>query len=316
MGKNLVVARVGGNSLHRCWLDRGRPREWDLYLSPYQEIPPQTGLECTVGEVIPGPKWSGLRELLTRWDGWRDYDHIWLPDDDVFATQDAIGAMFDLGAALDFRLFAPALHEGSYYEHFSTMRNRSFHARAVGFVEIMVPCFRRETLERLLPTLDLTTTGWGWGLDSVWPKLLDYEGVGILDATPVLHTRPVGQFRDAELHRRVNEESDGVLAQHGCEQRHCVFSAFGADLRPLPLDPDRLLVAAVEGWRYLFDQKPGVLASVVEHQKFRVPGRDAAAAGPRRAARTRRGGAVSSGPGRGGRRPDRVRPGEEVAHGV
>lgn len=273
MGRNLVLARVGNNSLHRCWIDRGRPRDWDLYLCPYQEIPPQTGLDCTVGEVIPGPKWSGLRELLTRWDGWREYDHVWLPDDDVFATQDTITAMFELGAALDFRLFAPALQEASYYEHFSTMRNRAFHARRVGFVEIMVPCFRRETLERLLPTLDLTTTGWGWGLDVVWPKLLDYEGLGILDATPVLHTRPVGQFRDAELQRRVDEESERVLAQHDCGLQLAVFSAFGPDLRPLPFDRDRLLVAAVEGWQYLFAQKPGTLASIVEHQKFVRPGR-------------------------------------------
>jgi hypothetical protein len=206
--------------------------------------------------------------LLTTWDGWREYDHVWLPDDDVFASQDTISQMFDLAAALDFKLFAPALAEASYYEHFSTMRNGSFHARSVGFVEIMVPGFRRQTLEQLLPTFDHTTTGWGWGLDVAWPKLLGYEGIGIIDATPVLHTRPVGQFRNAELDRRVNEESERIRAHFDCRLWHTVFSAVGADLQPLPLDPDRLLVSAVEGWRYLLAQKPAVLASIVEHQKF------------------------------------------------
>lgn len=284
MGRNLVLARVGGNSLHRCWIDHGRPRDWDLHLCPYQEIPSQSGLDCTVGEVIPGPKWSGLRSLLAKWDGWREYDYVWLPDDDVFASQDTINRMFEFAAALDFQLFAPALQEASYYEHFSTMRNPSFHARSVGFVEIMVPCFRRETLEQLLPTLDLTTTGWGWGLDSVWPKLLGYEGLGIIDATPVLHTRPVGQFRDAELYRSVNEESDRLLAEYDCQQRHTVFAACDANLQPMQLDPDRLLVAAVEGWRYLFAQKPGVLAAIVGHQEFRYPGRNNGAGPLHRAA--------------------------------
>ena len=267
MGKNL-----GNGSLHRCWIDQRRPRNWELYLCPFQEIPPQSGLDCITGEVIPGPKWSGLRELLTTWDGWREYDYVWLPDDDVFASQDTISRMFELAAALDFRLFAPALHEESYYEHFSTMRNQSFHARSVGVVEIMVPCFRRDVLEQLLPTLNHTTTGWGWGLDVVWPKLLGYQGLGIIDATPVLHTRPVGQFRDPELDRRVNEESLKVRTEYDCKLWHTVFSAYGADLQPLPFDPDRLLVAAMEGWRYLLAQQPEVLAVLVEHQAFRREG--------------------------------------------
>lgn len=47
--------------------------------------------------------------------------------------------------------------------------------------------------------------GWGWGLDSVWPKLLDYENVGIIDGITVNHTRPVGVMRDGDLSRRVLE---------------------------------------------------------------------------------------------------------------
>jgi hypothetical protein len=54
---------------------------------------------------------DGLRKLLNSWDGWRDYDQIWLPDDDIFARHDAISKMFEIGRALGFRLFAPALHE-------------------------------------------------------------------------------------------------------------------------------------------------------------------------------------------------------------
>ena len=155
MGRDLVIARVGRNSLHRSWIDEGKPRGWDLYLCPFQEIPPQTGLDCAVGEVIPGAKWTGLRTLLNDWDGWREYDHIWLPDDDILASQDTISAMFQAAAALQFKLFTPALQENSYYGHYIIMRNRNFFARRVSFVEIMVPGFSRPVLEQLLPTLDL-----------------------------------------------------------------------------------------------------------------------------------------------------------------
>jgi hypothetical protein len=267
MPKSLVLARVGNNSLHSCWIDRATERDWDLYLSPYQPIPPQQGLDGIVGEVIPGPKWSGIRTVLNEWDGWRDYDYVWFPDDDIYANQETIGRIFDGARAVGLDLFAPALHETSSFAHFITMRNPSFHGRWVGFVEIMVPGFSRTALEALLPTLDLTTTGWGWGLDSLWPKRLGYENVGIIDGTPVIHTRPVGQMRDQELAMRVHAESDEILASNDCRQMHSIFGAFGADGRSLDLSPERLLSEAVKGWQYLIDRDPRVLAWIMQYQQ-------------------------------------------------
>jgi hypothetical protein len=267
MGKSLVLARVGRNSLHRLWLDAGKPRSWDLHLCPFQELPSQEGLDLVQHEVIPGPKWTGLRELMRRWSGWRDYDFVWLPDDDILASQDTIEAMFEAARALRFDLFAPALHEASHYAHFIAMRNRRFHARRTGFVEIMVPGFSRAAMERLLPTLDLSTTGWGWGLDSLWPKLLEYRNLGIIDATPVLHTRAVGAFRDAELGRRVLEESDRILSEYQCSQRMVTFAGIGADGRDMPLDADGLLTELVEGWHYLMRDNPRVLRWIIEQQR-------------------------------------------------
>jgi hypothetical protein len=267
MRKNLVLTRVGGNSLHREWLDGGRSRNWDLFLSPYQPIQAQSDLDCMVGDVVIGPKWSGLREVLTNWDGWRDYEHVWLPDDDIRTSPEAISAMFDAAEAVGLDLFAPALDQTSYFAHFSTMQNPSFHGRWVGFVEIMIPGFSRSALELLLPTLDLTETGWGWGLDSVWPKLLDYKNVGIIDGITVTHTRPVGVMRDADLGRRVLEESDHLLDQYDCRQTHTTFGAFGPDHKPLDLTPERLLAELVKGAHYLIDRDPRVLLWIIEFQR-------------------------------------------------
>ena len=267
MRKNLVLARVGATSLHSCWIDRGKPRDWDLFLVPYQELPDQSGVDCTVGDVIPGPKWTGLRQLLNDWDGWRQYDYVWLPDDDIYANQETVSRIFEVARALGLDLFAPALHETSSFAHFITMVNRSFYARRVGFVEIMMPGYSRAALERLLPTLDLTETGWGWGLDSLWPKLLGYENLGIVDGTVVIHTRPVGEMRDAELARRVHAESDAILSGNDCRQVHSTFEAFGPDLAPLELTPELLLRELVRGWEYLIDRDPRVLSWIAEYQK-------------------------------------------------
>ncbi len=262
---------MGSRSLHPCWVSAGTPRDWDLLLVPYQPIPPQTGVDCTVADVVPGPKWSGLREVLTGWDGWRAYDLIWLPDDDIYADQDTISEMFDVAARAGLDLFAPALHETSHFAHFIGMENRRFFGRRVGWVEIMAPGFTRPTLERLLPTLDETDTGWGWGLDSVWPKVLGYENLGIIDGTPVVHTRPVGQMRDADLARRVLAESDRLLASYECRQEHVTFSAFGPDREDHGLGPERLLVELVAGFGYLIERDPRLLGWITEHQRRHFP---------------------------------------------
>jgi hypothetical protein len=269
--KNLVLARVGAQSLHPEWLDPAHDRTWDLRLVPYQEIPDQSGRDCVVGDIIPGPKWSGIRQVLADWDGWRDYEHVWLPDDDIRTDQSVINRMFEVVETLGFDLFAPALDEASHFAHFSTMRNRRSYSRRVGFVEIMVPGFRTTALEAVRATLDLSETGWGWGLDSVWPKILGYENVGIIDGTAVTHTRPVGRMRDPELGRRVLAESDRLLAQYGCAQRHTVFAMFDADLQPRELSPEELLAELVHGWDYLIERDPRILSWIVDFQRASFP---------------------------------------------
>jgi hypothetical protein len=267
MADNLVLLRAGASSLHPCWIDRGKPRDWDLRLVPYQDVEARPGVDCVIGDVVVGPKWSGIREALAGWDGWRDYEYVWMPDDDIFASQETISRMFAVAREAKLDLFAPALHEASYYAHFDTMRSHGFFGRRTGFVEIMVPCFSREALEQLLPTLELSTTGWGWGLDSLWPKRLGYKDLGIIDGVPVLHTRPVGQFRDADLARRVNEESDCILRDNECGQQMVTFAGINSDLQTLQLNPDELLLSLAQGWQYLLQRDPKVLRWMVEHQK-------------------------------------------------
>jgi hypothetical protein len=161
---NLIIARVGRQSLHSTWLNAAADRNWDLYLCPYQPLPGETDERLMQGDVLPGPKWTGLRELLESWDGWRAYERVWLPDDDLLASQDTINRFFDIAKAAGLELCAPALHENSYFAHFSTMRNRRSHVRRTGFVEIMAPCFSTRALSLLLPSLALSSTGGdgGW----------------------------------------------------------------------------------------------------------------------------------------------------------
>lgn len=272
MGRSIVVLRAGPSSLHPSWVEGGPERGWDLLLCPYAEngfaSDPARGV--SLGPVRPGAKWTGLRELLTGWDGWRDYDYVLLPDDDIIAPEATWTEFFARCRALDARLAAPALEPGSFQSHLVTMRNESFDARRVGFVEIMTPCFRTDVLAELLPTLALSETGWGWGLDLLWPKLLGYEGLYTIDATPVLHTRPVGLDRGGALGARVLAEMQGIVARHGLEWVHRCFAGILPSGEVMDAEAAGFLEAYVAGYWYLVGGDARGLAGLLSAQ-CRVP---------------------------------------------
>ena len=66
--------------------------------------------------------------------------------------------------------------------------------RYTNFVEIMAPCLHVNALEHVWKTLDEDRIKSGWSLDVVWPHLLNYQRVAVIDKTPMMHTRPVTAF--------------------------------------------------------------------------------------------------------------------------
>jgi hypothetical protein len=62
------------------------------------------------------------------------------------------------------------------------------------FVEIMAPMLRVDALEHVLHTMDTEECKSGWGLDQLWPTMLDFSNIAVIDATPLTHTRPQNAF--------------------------------------------------------------------------------------------------------------------------
>jgi hypothetical protein len=83
----------------------------------------------------------------------------------------------------------------------------------------------------------------------------------------VVHTRAVGTFEDADLRRRVMQESDDILGKFGCGQRMVTFAGIGPDLREASLTPEALLLELVRGWQYLFDRDPNALRWLFDQQQ-------------------------------------------------
>jgi hypothetical protein len=131
--RGLVIVRCGRSSLHEGWRHGEAAGLWDLQLCPYEPA------AADWPAVRPGHKWDGLHAHLLADERWRDYDYIWLPDDDIAADAATIAALFERCREFDAAIAQPALTEDSYWALAVTKRNHGFVARATTFVEVMVP---------------------------------------------------------------------------------------------------------------------------------------------------------------------------------
>lgn len=191
--RNLVIVRAGDNSLHPRWLAGGDARSWDIVVNYYGEQE-QLYRRPDIERIdSKGPKWPALQLLLQETPRFlRDYDYVWLPDDDLDTTADQIDLLFRIMAGHNLQVAQPSLEHSSYFGHLTTLHNNRFRIRYTNYVEVMAPCFTTAVLERAVPLFNANLSG--WGLDFVWPKLVDEPAsqIAIIDAVQVRHTRPVG----------------------------------------------------------------------------------------------------------------------------
>ena len=193
--RNLIILRAGDSSLHEAWFDPVKPgsRTWDLAISYYGASPDRIGQSGDHFHHFPGSKWAGLVDFLENFG--REiarYDFVWLPDDDLATSSRNIDEFFSVVRSAQLDVAQPALTRGSYRSHRITRRRVLCEYRLTDFVEIMAPCFSARSLPLYTPTFSENESG--WGLEWLWLDIARRHGhrMGIVDRSPVRHTRPVG----------------------------------------------------------------------------------------------------------------------------
>ena len=204
MNKNLIIARVGDNSLHPEWI-KDKNKDFDLFLSYFGNSPQKYIEDADYYEQVKGGKWPELSRIISEnEDIIFHYDAIWMPDDDILMNTDSINRMFALFKGFDLELAQPALSLDSYYSHPNLLTVEHSIIRYCNFVEVMAPIFSKKCLKKISHTLSESPSG--WGLDLLWPSLIKEESnrnIGIIDAAPMIHTRPIG----GELYKKNPELS-------------------------------------------------------------------------------------------------------------
>lgn len=185
----LVVIRCGDNSLHPEYVNSAS--EFDVVLSYFGNAIPYDLANVQYVHYYKGSKWEGLNHFFSSYpEVWQEYDYIWLPDDDLSSDAQNINQFLEICDKEQFDLAQPALTHNSYKSFLITIQVQGLLYRRTNFVEIMAPLFSRQALEICAPSFAENKSG--FGLEFLWRKLLSGRKLGIIDKTPVYHTRPVG----------------------------------------------------------------------------------------------------------------------------
>lgn len=208
--RNLIVLRAGEDSIHTFWARNlsDEERNWDLCVSWYgseEHFTPQIEAEYRILQNT-GRKYDSLYGLCYAGSPIFDYNYVAFPDDDIDTNFRDLNLLFEIASQHNLALCQPALHPSSFVSHAITVQQPDKRLRFTSFVEVMFPVFSQAALRRCFTSFQFSESS--WGLDIVWPKILGghRHRIGVVDAVPVRHTRPVGSSYDlskafADKHR-------------------------------------------------------------------------------------------------------------------
>lgn len=219
--RNCVISAVGKNSLHRMWTKGDK--DFDLHLIVYDDSLEQFRHDAKYACHIKGYKLKVIYKYLEANPQFKDmYDYFFLPDDDILMDTVTINALFEAMKRYDLKIAQPALRM-SYYTWPHTLYDRYSRLRYTNFVEMMVPCFCREALQKVLFTFNENETG--WGTETHWPLLIDasLRDMAIIDEISVIHTHPIQSGQ--AIHKK---ELAAYLNKFGLKTQVCSYDVIPA----------------------------------------------------------------------------------------
>ncbi len=145
-----------------------------------------------------------------------EFDWLIITDDDIAVPTNFLDQFLFVLQHFGFKIGQPAHNLVSYATFKVTRRHWGTIARRTGFVEVgPLVALHRDTFEAMVP---FPPGNMGWGRDVHWSYLAEKHGwaMGIVDALPIRHLRPIGIGYNS---RTALSEAREFLNTHGSMAR-------------------------------------------------------------------------------------------------
>lgn len=199
----LVLCRIENSSKAPAWLTNLGPAAHVEY-STYGDSP-EPGIHH-----YRGGKWTGIFDFFkNNPQTLQAFQFFWFPDDDIVTCADTAVEFMALCQSESFELAQPALSPESYFAYRETIVSPFFRYRKTNFVELMMPCMRRDFLLRALPLFENRHAA--LGIDWIWQNLASdpRNKVAIADCYPMFHSRP----RNTHLAQKMSAQSISIAEE-------------------------------------------------------------------------------------------------------
>lgn len=143
--------------------------------------------------------------------GIQDFDWLMITDDDVGLPPRFTDRFIAAASLTSLVVSQPAHKFESFTSYDLTRRRFGTQVRQTRFVEIgPLTLIHASAFDHLVP---FPASRWAWGLDLVWAEVCQRNGwkMGIVDATPIRHLRPVAESYSSNA---AIEEARSLLVDH------------------------------------------------------------------------------------------------------
>jgi len=212
--KHLVFSSVGDiNNVH-TWNSSPNKKNFDLIIYYYgDKADPEFNAEMVVKRK--GLKLDNFCHYLKHHNV-EKYESIWLVDDDIIMDTVSINRMFKIFSKYKLWLAQPSFDKSSLIPHSVTRNIQECVLHYTNFVEVGVPIFSTKTIEKLQGSFK--NAGTGYGLDYIWPSLLEFptDKIAVIDAVTCQHLE-TGYSALDEVMPRSKHLSEGIdlLVKYG-----------------------------------------------------------------------------------------------------
>ncbi|GEM_PF-921593 len=210
--KNLVFTCAGDNANLTNWL--GDQRNFDLWITYYGAQPNRYSELADYYMPRTGAKFPNLQYVYQHFYSiLSQYEAIFLMDDDVIISTDAINRLFEIRKEYDLWILQPAFEPSGKISHPITQVHSECFFRYTNFVENTCPLFERNKLDYFMGIYEPVLVGWGidwWYLDVLGPDL--NKKVAIVDQISCINPhdqtksegrREIDQLQPAEQRRQL-----------------------------------------------------------------------------------------------------------------
>lgn len=183
--KYLVFSSVGDRNNIQTWISDPSKKDFDLTIYYFgEEESPVFDADLVVKRK--GLKFDNFHHFLNHNDI-SQYESIWVVDDDIIMDTASINRMFQIFLEYKLRLAQPSFDNESHVPHAVTRNNPNCILRYTNFVENNVAIFSSDVIPLLKNSFKDAKTG--FGVDFVWPAILNYptNEIAVIDEVSCCH---------------------------------------------------------------------------------------------------------------------------------